>query len=60
MFKVVFDNDLFDNVLRIHTDSVVLNRSFDFSNQYNGELIPEEKTTGKIEFKNINDYKKLN
>ena len=60
MFKVVFDNDLFDNVLRIHTDGIILNKFFDFSNQYNGELIPEEKTTGKIEFKNINEYKKLN
>jgi len=56
MFKVIMENQLFLNVIRIHTDSVVLNRIFDFSNQYAGELIPEDKTTGNIEFKNINDY----
>jgi hypothetical protein len=59
MFKVIYDNDLFDSVLRVHTDSVVLDRTFDFSNQYNNELIPEDKTTGKIEFININNYNLL-
>lgn len=59
MFKVIYENNLFNHVLRIHTDSVVLDRSYDFSNQYNGELIPEDKTTGKIEFININNYNKL-
>lgn len=59
MFNVIYDNDLFDNVIRIHTDGIILNKQVDFTNQYNGELIPEDKTTGKIEFININKYNKI-
>lgn len=56
VFKTIIDNELFNNVLRIHTDGIILDKQFDFSN-YDTELIPEDKTSGKIEFKNINDYK---
>lgn len=49
---------LFDieNVIRIHTDGIIFNHPVDF-NVHN--FIPEEKTTGEIEFFNINNYKKL-
>ena len=56
--RTIKDNNLFDSLIRIHTDSVCLSHSFDFS-KYNNELIPEEKTTGKFEFVNINEYRNL-
>lgn len=45
-----------DNVLRIHTDGIVFNKEQTFKID---NLIPENKTTGKIEFKNINNYFKV-
>lgn len=55
VFKAILDNDLLDNVIRIHTDGIILNKEFNFD-IYDAELISEEKSTGKIQFKNINDY----
>jgi len=56
--RSIKNNNLFDSLIRIHTDSVCLLNPFDFS-KYNNELIPEEKTTGKFEFVNINEYRNL-
>ena len=56
--RTIVDNNLIDNVIRIHTDSVCLSKPFDFS-KYNNELIPEDKTTGKFEFININNYVRI-
>jgi len=55
---ILDNNNLFDNLLRIHTDSVILNKEFDFSS-YNSELIFEDKSSGNIEFNNINNYKHI-
>jgi hypothetical protein len=55
MFKTIMDNNLFMNVIRVHTDGIVLNNKYDFS-IYDNEIIEEDKTTGNIEFKGINDY----
>lgn len=43
-------------VIRIHTDGIAFNKKMKLS--YNG-LIPEDKTTGKINFKNVNSYSLL-
>jgi len=44
------------NVVRIHTDGIVYTTPQIF---YDSSFIPEDKTTGRIEFKNINNYKKV-
>ena len=56
--RAITDNNLINNLIRSHTDSVVLDKEFDFTN-YDIDLIPEDKTTGKIEFINVNKYKKI-
>ena len=55
MFKTIMDNNLFMNVIRIHTDGIVLDTKYNFL-LYDNEIIEEEKTTGTMEFKGINDY----
>jgi len=45
-----------DDVLRIHTDGIVFNKEQNFKIE---NLIPEAKTSGKITFKNINNYSKV-
>lgn len=45
-----------ENVIRIHTDGIMFKEKQHFNNPY---FIPEEKTTGRIELININNYKKL-
>ena len=56
--RTINDNNLIDNVIIIHTDGIVLDKEFDFS-KYNIEIIPEDKTTGKFEFININNYVRI-
>lgn len=56
--KVVSDNNLYDNLIRINTDGLIFDKEIDFT-KYNDELIAEDKTTGEIEFKNINTYNKV-
>lgn len=55
MFKTIMDNNLFMNVIRIHTDGIVLDTKYNFL-LYDNEIIEEDKTTGTMEFKGINDY----
>ncbi len=45
-----------DNVLRIHTDSVIFKNEMNLDSKL---IIPEEKTTGKLHFINNNAYKNL-
>lgn len=45
-----------DGVIRIHTDCVVFNSKMEFDDE---NLIPEDKTTGKIHWKHVNDYDKV-
>jgi hypothetical protein len=55
--RLILDNGLIDNVIRIQTDGMVLNKPFDF----NGDYIPivEGKTTGTIFWNNVNKYDKI-
>jgi len=45
-----------DGVIRIHTDGIVFNCKMEFDDD---DLIPEDKTTGKIHWKNVNGYEKV-
>jgi hypothetical protein len=55
--RLILDNGLIDNVIRIQTDGIVLNKPFDFK----GDYIPiiEDKTTGTIFWNNVNKYNKI-
>lgn len=54
---LVMKEKILDNVVRIHTDGIVLNKEHDFTHlKYYPK--PEDKTTGKIIFKNVNNYTK--
>ena len=55
--NIILDNDLIEHVIRLHTDKIVLDKPFNFPEKL--ELLKEEKTTGKIQFININSYKKV-
>lgn len=45
-----------DKVIRIHTDGVVFSEPQEF---YIDNFIPENKTTGLIHFKNVNNYQRV-
>ena len=50
--------NILDKVVRIHTDGIVLNKEHDFTHiKYHPT--PEDKTTGKMIFKNVINYEKL-
>jgi hypothetical protein len=58
MTKIILDNDLDDNVVRLCTDGIVLNKKFDFDNgKYEYVPLPEDKTTGFIKWYSVNDYR---
>jgi len=46
-----------DKVIRIHTDCVVFNEPFNYKGITG--LVEEKKTSGMIEWKNVNVYKKV-
>jgi len=52
--KIALEN--LDNVVRIHTDGIVFDKliTTDLPN-----FIPEKKTTGRIQFNNLNDYHRI-
>jgi hypothetical protein len=56
MGNIVDYYGLEEKVIRIHTDGIVLSESFTFGEV---DLIPEEKTTGNIEWESVNDYSKF-
>jgi hypothetical protein len=57
MADIIVSNNLEKNLIRIHTDSIILSEPFDFKKAgYKYYPIPEAKTTGKIKWKNVNEY----
>ena len=52
--RVVADN--INDVLRVHTDGICFNKPYD---KVIENFVPEDKTTGLIEFSTINSYRKL-
>lgn len=59
--NTIIKNNILVNVIRIHTDGIVLNREFDFTKFEILGLIPiaEEKTSGLINWINTNNGLKL-
>ena len=58
IFNFLSENNLAKNVIRIQTDGIVFNKKFNFD-LFDYAPIPEDKTTGKIVFKNVNRYHKV-
>jgi hypothetical protein len=49
-----------DGVVRIHTDGIVFDTEMEFNDIFEkDELIPEDKTTGKILWTHVNKYEKV-
>lgn len=56
--RMIMKENLLDNVIRIHTDGIMLNKQYDFTHlKYYPK--PEDKSTGKIHFKNVINYEKV-
>lgn len=58
MMKIIMDYNLWSNVIRIHTDGIILDKQVNFTKN-DKELIPEEKSTGDFQFDNVNDYSRI-
>jgi hypothetical protein len=54
MARTLINDKLHENIVRIQTDGVVLNKPHTFSGEY--IPIPESKTTGKIFWVNVNKF----
>ncbi len=54
MSRLLIDNKLHDNIIRLQTDGIVLNKPHIFKGDY--VPIPEKKTTGNIFWVNVNKY----
>jgi hypothetical protein len=54
MFKLIEKNQLEENIVRIHTDCISLNKPYEFIKKKKDDYvpIPENKTTGYINWKN--------
>ncbi len=58
MYRLIIENDLFDNIVRINTDGICLDKECDFTYlEYHPKL--EDKTTGNIVWENLNKWKKV-
>lgn len=53
--ELILKHNLVDNVIRLHTDGIVLNKQHDFTKEKYYPL-PETKTTGLIYWENVNKY----
>jgi hypothetical protein len=59
IINLILENkEIEKTIIRIHTDNITLSQKFDFKKAgYDYYPIPEEKTTGKIEWKSSNNYR---
>lgn len=58
MTKIILENSLNKNVVRLCTDGIVLNKEYDFNNgKFDYVPLLEDKTTGYIKWYHVNDYK---
>lgn len=58
--ELIINAGVIDNVLRVHTDGLVLNKPYEFENLgISYYPMPEEKTTGLIDWKNVNCYHRI-
>lgn len=57
--NIIMESNVLENVIRINTDGIVLNKPFDFSTINNSYYPkPEDKTTGLVFWENVNSYAK--
>lgn len=56
MTNIILSNNLENNLIRIHTDNITLNKPFEYSKHYDYYPISEDKTTGLIKWCNSNKY----
>ena len=52
--KLIIDNKLYENIIKIQVDSVILDKPYEFSKDSYNPLI-EEKSTGAIYFVSLNE-----
>ncbi len=57
MINLVLSEDLLPNLIRTHTDNITLNKPHDFTHLPYHPIL-EDKTTGLILWKNVNNYQK--
>lgn len=57
--SLIMENDLLNNVFRVHTDNLTLDCELEFPNDGGYYPIAEQKTTGKITWINCNNYLKI-
>jgi len=58
--KMLIDCNLLNDVIRIATDGIVLNKEYNFTkSKYKYYPIPEDKSTGKIKFYHANKYRHI-
>ncbi len=55
---LIISENLVDNVIRIHTDGIALDKEHDFTHLFYYPK-PEEKTTGNISWSSVNSYDKV-
>jgi len=53
--RLIMKENIIDRIIRVQTDGIVLDEEHDFSNNIYYP-IPEQKTTGRIRFYNVNNY----
>ncbi len=53
--RLIMKENIIDNIIRVQTDGIVLDKQHDFSNN-KYYPIPEKKSTGQIKFYNVNNY----
>lgn len=58
MTRIILDNNIDNNVVRLCTDGIVLNKPFDFKKNILYQYVPtlEDKTTGLIKWYHVNKY----
>jgi len=57
--SLIMENDLLNNVFRVHTDNLTLDCELEFPNDGGYDPIAEKKTTGKNTWINCNNYLKI-
>jgi len=60
MMTLINHNNLYDNIIRIQTDSITLDKEFIRNKGKYETFIYDDKISGNIYFKNVNTYKKVN
>jgi hypothetical protein len=58
--ELCIKENILNNVIRVHTDNITLNKPYDFTTHLKYYPLPEDKTTGTFLWKNVNKYPSYN